>query len=582
MDEESQLGAGSAVSSRSGSAGYDQAGVLVPAGVTLSEEQSGLLENQYYAGSPTSPGSPGKAAAAAAAAARRRRPSFAARFYEEAPAVFEGSDEEETDEVGADERTSLLDHHNHTAARRLSYLPPPEWGTTVLREAEASAPPGTESEPVIIREMEDKNGKITAVVAGQSTAPQTIFNSVNVLVGVGMLSLSLGFKYSGWLIGCIMMLASAASTYYTAGLLAKCMDTDHTLVTYADISYAAYGPRGRVLVSILFSLELAGAGVSMVVLFADSLNALFPQLSASEYKIIAFFIITPLCFLPLSVLSISSVLGIVSTTGLVIIVLFDGLYKQTSPGSLWEPMTTWLLPQNWMAVPLAIGIFMAPWGGHAVFPNIYRDMRHPAKYTACLVTTYQITFLLDMAMAVLGFLMFGASVSEEVSKSILLTPDGYPPALGLLMTTLIAIIPICKTPLSARPIVSTLDVLLNLQHVPLYLPCSVAQLRLLHISDILNRLLKVLLRVFVIAMFVFFSIVFPAFDRIIGLLGCSMCTTICVLGPIAFYLRIYGDSVSKAERMVCYLIFGVFAAVAVVGTVWCFMPPEMIEKGGFF
>lgn len=34
---------------------------------------------------------------------------------------------------------------------------------------------------------------------------------------------------------------------------------------------------------------------------------------------------------------------------------------------------------------------LAPWGGHGVFPNIYRDMRHPHKYPRAVNTTYVFT-----------------------------------------------------------------------------------------------------------------------------------------------------------------------------------------------
>ncbi len=34
---------------------------------------------------------------------------------------------------------------------------------------------------------------------------------------------------------------------------------------------------------------------------------------------------------------------------------------------------------------------LAPWGGHSVFPNIYRDMRHPHKFNKGLTITYTFT-----------------------------------------------------------------------------------------------------------------------------------------------------------------------------------------------
>lgn len=534
----------------------------VDSGPTATEESSGLLEHQY--------------------SSTGRRPSFSARYFaEHGMSIMEDDDNYASSVLddGASEYSGFMGSLKHRASmlshRRSSYLIPPEQGTVVLKQAEAIAP-GTETEPVIVRQVEGKDGKIITVVAGQSTAPQTVFNSVNVLVGVGLLSLSLGFKFSGWLIGVVMLIFAALSTYYSAGLLAQCMDTDNTLVTYADIAYAAYGPRARVLTSILFTFELAGAGVSLVVLFADSLNALFPQFSILQYKILAFIILTPPCFLPLRILSFSSILGIMSTFGLVLIVLFDGFWKKESPGSLLMPMDTWILPRNWMTVPLSIGIFMSPWGGHAVFPNIYRDMRHPQKYGKCLVTTYKITFFIDISMGILGFLMFGSGVSEEVTKSILLTP-GYPKFLGVVITALIAIIPLAKTPLNARPIVSTLDILFGLDQVP----SNFEGLLQGHISasDIIQRIVKAFLRVAVVLFFVLFAVIFPDFDRIIALVGCTLCITICILGPVAFYLKLFGDKISRSERLFGYFLLTFFSILAIVGTVWCFFSPETIEHG---
>lgn len=104
-------------------------------------------------------------------------------------------------------------------------------------------------------------------------------------------------------------------TKYTAKLLARCLDKsrDQSLVTYSDIAYIAFGHKSRICVSILFSIELMAACVALVVLFADSLHGLFPEITKLHWKIIAGFLLTPLSFLPLRVLSFSSILGIVST-----------------------------------------------------------------------------------------------------------------------------------------------------------------------------------------------------------------------------------------------------------------------------
>ncbi|KAG9805327.1 vacuolar amino acid transporter-like protein 1, partial [Aureobasidium melanogenum] len=256
--------------------------------------------------------------------------------------------------------------------------------------------PDKEREPLLVKQVEEDDGKIVNVVVGQSTLPQTIFNSVNVLIGVGLLALPLAMKYAGWVCGLVFFAFAAASTRYTAKLLAKCLDVDNSLITFADLAYVSFGSKARIATSLLFSLELIATCVALVVLFADSLNALIPGWGLLEWKIVCGFILIPLSFLPLRLLSFTSILGIVSCFGIVLCVVIDGFIKPHTPGSLREPAKTYLFPENWATLPLSLGLLMSPWGGHSVFPNIYRDMRHPYKYNRGLNITYAFTATLDL------------------------------------------------------------------------------------------------------------------------------------------------------------------------------------------
>jgi len=169
-------------------------------------------------------------------------------------------------------------------------------------------------EPLLVKQVEDE-GKTYNVVVGQSTLPQTVFNSVNVLVGVGLLSLPLGFRYSGWIIGLLFFAFSVVSTQYTAKLLAKCLDVDSSLITFADLAYVSFGYSARIATSILFTLELVAANVALIILFGDSLDALFPGWGVTEWKIVCCIILFPLAFLPLRLLSFTSILGILCCLG---------------------------------------------------------------------------------------------------------------------------------------------------------------------------------------------------------------------------------------------------------------------------
>ena len=178
-----------------------------------------------------------------------------------------------------------------------------------------SLDPDKEEQPLLVKVVEQKDGKKIQVVVGQSTLPQTVFNSINVLIGVGLLSLPLGLKQSGWLIGMLFLFFAAMVTRYTGGVLARCLDTDPTLVTFSDLSWKAFGPGARISTALLFTLELLAACVALVILFADSLDALIPGWGVLQWKLFCGILLIPLSFVPLRYLSFTSVLGIVSCLG---------------------------------------------------------------------------------------------------------------------------------------------------------------------------------------------------------------------------------------------------------------------------
>lgn len=175
--------------------------------------------------------------------------------------------------------------------------------------------PDKEDEPLLIRRIEREDGNIIEEVIGRSTLPQTVLNSINVLVGVGILSLPLALQYSGWIIGSFFFLSSALVTTYTSALLAKCLDRFPRMTHFSELGSAAFGTTTRIAMEILITLELAGNCVPHALLFADSLNALIPGWGIIEWKIVCGIIVLPLNFVPLRYLSITSVFGVLCSAG---------------------------------------------------------------------------------------------------------------------------------------------------------------------------------------------------------------------------------------------------------------------------
>lgn len=441
---------------------------------------------------------------------------------------------------------------------------------------------------ILIQKLKSEKLNNTTVIkiVGQSTQPQTIFNSINVLIGIGVFALPLGLKYSGWALGIPMLSLFALTTFFTAELLSRCLDTDPSLISYGDLGYASFGTTGRAIISLLFSLDLLGSGVSLFILFGDSLNALFPQISVTQFKLYGFILISPLSFVPLNILSNVSLLGIGSTIGTVFVILFCGLIKQTSPGSLITPSKTALWPDNFHDFCLSIGLLTACWGGHAIFPNLKNDMRHPYKFKSCLKYTYLITSIVDIGTAILGFLMFGEKVDNEITKNVLYT-SGYPQFVYYSISLLMSVIPLAKTPLNCLPIVSILDIITGAHSKndkPNETDSDENDLALESEDEDDNltpkssgnghqhgkptgikRFISLLNKVFVNALFLGTSIVFPEFDKILALLGAGLCFIICFILPSLFYMKMCPDTIKPWEKTLCHIIIFISVILSVLG-----------------
>ncbi|CAB4416692.1 unnamed protein product [Rhizophagus irregularis] len=324
---------------------------------------------------------------------------------------------------------------------------------------------------------------------------QSIFNSCNILIGIGILALPLGFHYSGWVIGISLFAFCLGVTNYTAKVLAKCLDYEEGLYTYADMGAAAFGHKARLAISILFSLELIASATALVILVGDSLHTLF-----SDTSII--------------------------------------LLKHDKPGSLIDHMETEIWP-SWASLPMSFGLIMAGFTGHAVFPTVYRDMQDPRQYPKMVNITYAVTTVVYLLLAVSGYLMFGNTTMQEITQNIMLT-DGYWRPLNNFVVWLVAINPIAKYALTLNPINLTLE--LSYYSSPFMEEC-------LNSGRGRRTALKVLSRILVSTIVVFIAINFPQFDRIMGVLGSFFSFTISAIFPCICHLKLYGETLNRKEYL---------------------------------
>ncbi|KDQ63800.1 hypothetical protein JAAARDRAFT_29847 [Jaapia argillacea MUCL 33604] len=382
---------------------------------------------------------------------------------------------------------------------------------------------------------------------GKSTFGQTLFNAIAILIGIGMLSEPMAFAYAGWIGGTFLIIFYGYITCYTAKILAHIILDDPRLRSYADIGRKTFGPKSMPLTSAMFCMELFAVSVALVTLYADSLHTIVPTYSANAYKILGLLVMIPTVFMPLSLLSYTSVLGIVSTLFLIAVIFIDGTTKKESPGSLWDPAPTDLSVGNFGELGVSFGLFMAGLSGHAVIPSLARDMVDPGEFDTMINWAFFLATLMYAMIGGAGYLMFGRDVQDEISKDLLNTV-GFNPLLNKVALWMLVINPLSKFALATRPLNITLEIMLGIEtHPPHTSPedhntkhDSVHHHHHQHRRLLIKRILTIVERIAFTLLSVGVSIMVPEFSSVMAFLGSFSAFLLCVIGPVSAKVALAG------------------------------------------
>ncbi|KAE9041623.1 hypothetical protein PR002_g4348 [Phytophthora rubi] len=402
---------------------------------------------------------------------------------------------------------------------------------------------------------------------GTSSFKDAVFNAINVLLGVGVLSSPFSLRSSGWLIGGPLFLFFTFVTNHTAKLLGKCLDYQEGMTTYPDIGEAAFGTRGRVVIGVTFFAELFTACAMFYVLIGDTLAALIPSFTETQLTIMAFLLIMPSMWTThMSMLSYFSILGILSSFFCLYAIFYVGVATDTEApdfvsGSLLHPQPVQMIG-DLDRIPLAIGLTMVAFGGHSVFPSICSSMANKEDYPRVLNLSYFIVGLVYGAIELAGYLMYGAATQKEITLNLIAS---YPGVLTQMVVWTIALNPMSKIAITLHPIALALEEFV----------LSPSQKR----AAARNKPGKTLVfyRAFIrttlgmgalcCALFV------PHFARVTSFLGAFFAMLVSVFLPCVCYLKLFSHRLSKGEIVLNIGLAGLSIILLIFGTLASFLSP---------
>ncbi|WVY98327.1 hypothetical protein V8G54_030478 [Vigna mungo] len=281
--------------------------------------------------------------------------------------------------------TSLTRRHTPEALPSVTkpLLQEPEDEQHQRRSSHTLLPPLSSRRSSLIK----KDSKVSHEVPSRNCSfGQAVFNGINILCGVGILSTPYAAKEGG---------------------------CDPELETYPDIGQAAFGTTGRIAIS--------ACCIEYIILEGDNLSSLFPNASFNLGAIeldshTLFAVLTALTVLPTVWLRDLRILSYISAGGVVasILVVLCLLWVGVDNVGFHSKGTT----LNLATFPVAVGLYGYCYSGHAVFPNIYSSMANKNQFPGVLLACFGICSLLYAGAAAMGYTMFGEAILSQFTLNM--------------------------------------------------------------------------------------------------------------------------------------------------------------------
>mmetsp|Transcript_376 Transcript_376/g.445 ORF Transcript_376/g.445 Transcript_376/m.445 type:complete len:480 (+) Transcript_376:210-1649(+) len=406
----------------------------------------------------------------------------------------------------------------------------------------------SERRPLLETIVGDEEGESSAVPA-KSTFKQATLNGINILAGVGILSLPFAFRQSGWLLGLCLLIYLCMVTNYTGKLIGRCMSLDSRICTYSDLGTFAFGRAGRWTITAVFCIELLAALSMFIALMGDHLVALFPSVSRNLWCVFSTVAVLPTCMTDrLSLLSNLSIIGVFTTVFLFFVLAEVAITSPKIDISTKDFHAIGSL--STAAIPYSLGLQMVGFAGHAVFPSIYDSLENKQDFPKVIDVVYVVTAIIYISMAFFGYLCFKEQTKEEVTLNLY---DVAPESLLVKSTVVLIIInPLTKFSLGVNPLAKIAETTY---------PSN-------------STIGFVFLRTILCAIPCLLAIALPSFAVICAFVGAFCSFIVSGIFPIMCYVKLFGHSISRPWYAFNLLVIIVNSIFCVMGTGAVFVAPK--------
>lgn len=263
---------------------------------------------------------------------------------------------------------------------------------------------------------------------GQASAGLALWNIINMINGSGGLLGAPYAVYIGGLPVLAVILIVGLVTNFASVLLIDCLYKvcpktklrKKVRLSYAEIGAACWGPNGGKLVDIVTISMCYCTTILFIIMLGSSMMEIVKNAShitLTEWCLICTAFVLPLVFIKkLSVLAWLSMLAVVAIIIVAFIVIGYCLFE-------WRSWDLHNIPTfNSKSFPVAIGIIVFGYCGHAVFPGIEGSMRKPKKFNKMSYIAFSIVTLTKLALAFTACILFGSKTNPIVTLNLIADP----------------------------------------------------------------------------------------------------------------------------------------------------------------